>query len=265
MRLSVVRPCPRGLPALVSRTVHAAARSAVALAAVAWCAVALVAARPLGAQAGGADRRPTVAVLYFTNAAMVNRDEYAPLSKGLAEMLITELGGNPAIRVVERDRIEALFAEQDLAAGGRVDQATAVRIGQVLGARHLLFGSFVVDPRQAMRMDLRAINAETSELEFATAVTGKADRLLELLASLGAKVNAGLRLPAIPSSIPAAPGIGTSGPNQLRSMMLLSRALEQQDRRNIAGAIALMKESLAANPENARARTILATLEATPR
>jgi hypothetical protein len=96
-------------------------------------------------------------------------------------------------------------------------------------------------------------------------VTGKADRLLELLASLGAKVNAGLRLPAIPSSIPAAPGIGTSGPNQLRSMMLLSRALEQQDRRNIAGAIALMKESLAANPENARARTILATLEATPR
>jgi hypothetical protein len=48
-------------------------------------------------------------------------------------------------------------------------------------------------------------------------------------------------------------------------MMLLSRALEQQDRRNIAGAIALMKESLAANPENARARTILATLEATPR
>jgi TolB-like protein len=227
--------------------------------------VSLGAAAPVAAQEASADRRPTVAVLYFTNAAMVNRDEYAPLSKGLAEMLITELGGNPAIRVVERDRIEALFAEQDLAAGGRVDQGTAVRIGKVLGARHLLFGSFVVDPRQAMRMDLRAINAETAELEFATAVTGKADRLLELLASLGGQVNAGLRLPPIPASAPPAPGIGPSGPNQLRSMMLLSRALEQQDRRNVAGAVALMKESLALNPENARARALLATLEGTPR
>jgi curli biogenesis system outer membrane secretion channel CsgG len=201
---------------------------------MALAAVALVAARPLGAQAGGADRRPTVAVLYFTNAAMVNRDEYAPLSKGLAEMLITELGGNPAIRVVERDRIEALFAEQDLAAGGRVDQATAVRIGKVLGARHLLFGSFVVDPRQAMRMDLRAINAETSELEFATAVTGKADRLLELLASLGAKVNAGLRLPAIPSSIPAAPGIGTSGQASAADGLEVSLGLIQHPRQRTA-------------------------------
>jgi alkyl sulfatase BDS1-like metallo-beta-lactamase superfamily hydrolase len=48
-------------------------------------------------------------------------------------------------------------------------------------------------------------------------------------------------------------------------MMLLSRALEAQDRRNTATAVALMKESVAANPENARAKAILASLEGTAR
>jgi hypothetical protein len=59
--------------------------------------------------------------------------------------------------------------------------------------------------------------------------------------------------------------IGSNGPNQLRSMMLLSRALEAQDRRNTMAAVALMKESVAANPENARARAILASMETRPR
>jgi TolB-like protein len=231
--------------------------------------------RPGAAQPPAPDGRPTLAVLYFTNAAMVDREEYAPLAKGLAEMVITELSGNTGVRVVERDRIQALFDEQALSAGGRVDPETAVKAGKTLGARHLLFGTFVVDPRQNMRMDVRAINTETSALEFATSVTGKADRMLELVVTLGAKVNAGLKLPALPASPadgtpaatepPRAVRIGSTGPNQLRSMMLLSRALEAQDRRNTASAVALMRESVAANPENARARAILASLEGTPR
>lgn len=214
------------------------------------------------AQGADADRRPTVAVLYFTNAAMVARESYAPLAKGLAEMVITELSGNPGVRVVERDRVQALFEEQDLAAGGRVDPATAAKAGKVLGARHLLFGTFVVDPRENLRLDVRAINTETSALEYATSVTGKADKLLELVTALGAKVNDGLKLPAIPADAPKPPEIGAKGPNQLRSMMLLSRALEAQDRKDVAGATGLMREAVSANPENARARSLLAALEA---
>lgn len=225
----------------------------------------LPAAGALRAQAGAPDARPTVAVLYFTNAAMVEREQYAPLAKGLAEMLITELAGNPGIRVVERARLQEALSEQDLAAGGRVDPSTAARIGKVLGARHLLLGSFVVDGRQAMRMDVRAINTETAELEYATSARDKADRMLDLVVTLAGQLNAGLRLPPMPPAAPPAPGIGSKGPNHLRSMLLLSRALEEQDRKNVAAAVALMKESLVANPENARARVLLASLEGGPR
>ena len=65
-----------------------------------------VAIATAGAQ-GTPSTRPTVAVMYFTNGAISNNAEYAPLSKGLAEMMITELSANTNIRVVERDRLQA--------------------------------------------------------------------------------------------------------------------------------------------------------------
>ena len=214
----------------------------------------------LSTTAGMQQTRPTVAVLYFTNGAIGNNAEYAPLSKGLAEMLITELAANTNIRVVERDRLQALLAEQDLGASGRVEEQTAAKLGKTLGALHMLMGSFVIDTKDRIRMDVRAINTETSELEYATSVTGKADDMLGLLASLGEKVNKGLKLPDVPSGFSQGAAVGAKGPNQLKSMMLLSRALEQQDRKNNAAAVALYQQSLEANPQNARARVLLASI-----
>ena len=213
-----------------------------------------------GAQ-GTPSTRPTVAVMYFTNGAISNNAEYAPLSKGLAEMMITELSANTNIRVVERDRLQALLAEQDLGATGRVEKETAAKIGKTLGALHMLMGSFVIDPKQRIRMDVRAINTETSELEYATSVTGKADNMLELLGELGTKLNAGLKLPAVQAGFQEGAAVGAKGPNQLRSMMLISRAIEAQDKKNTTQAVALYKEAVQANPNNARAKTLLASAE----
>jgi hypothetical protein len=142
-----------------------------------------------------------------------------------------------------------------------VEKETAAKIGKTLGALHMLMGSFVIDPKERMRLDVRAINTETSELEYATSITGKADNMLELLGQLGTKLNQGLKLPAVQSGFQEGVAVGAKGPNQFKSMMLLSRALEQQDRKNNVQAVALIKESLQANPENARAKTLLASLE----
>ncbi|WP_337170347.1 CsgG/HfaB family protein [Gemmatimonas aurantiaca] len=251
---SLVRRTRRALAVTLTGagTLAAAFAGPLALAAV---------AAPGTAGAQGASGKPTVAVMYFTNGAIGNNAEYAPLSKGLAEMLITELSGNENIRVVERDRLQALLEEQNLGASGRVEKETAAKIGKTLGALHMLMGSFVIDPKNTMRMDVRAINTETSELEYATSVTGKADRMLELLGQLGTKLNAGLKLPSVQRGFEEGKAVGAKGPNQLKSMMLLSRALEQQDRKNNTQAVALYKESIQANPDNQRAKTLLASLE----
>lgn len=232
---------------------------AVALAVVAPAAHAQ---QPLVTPPGTTDTRPTVAVLYFTNGALVGGADYAPLSKGMAEMMITELARNPAIRVVERDRLQQLLAEQNLGSGDRVDKETAVRLGKVLGAHHLVMGSFVIDPRQAMRIDVRSVDTETSQVEYVETVEGKTDRLLPMIGELGVKVNAGLKLPQLPARAPTLPASNpSSGQSQFRAMVLMSRALEQQDRGNAQAAIALYRNAIDVDPGFERAKVLLASLE----
>lgn len=215
-------------------------------------------AAPLEAQAA---QRPTVAVMYFTNSALTSKTDYALLSKGLAEVLITELSRNSAIRVVERDRLQELLNEQDLSASGRVDQSTVVSIGKILGAGHMLMGTFLIDPRENMRIDVRAVNTETSEIAYVESIEGKADKLMAMIGELGEKINSGLNLPARPAGTPGFSDRGGKNPNQFRAMLLLSRAIEEQDKKNVSAAVALYKQAIDANPDFERAKVLLASLE----
>jgi curli biogenesis system outer membrane secretion channel CsgG len=216
---------------------------------------------PLLAQTPSA--KPSVAILYFTNAALVDAAAYAPLSKGLAEMLITELGQNTAIDVVERDRLQAVIEEQNLQKTDRVDQATAIKLGKTLGARHLLMGSFVIDPARNMRIDVRAVNTQTSRIDYVESISGKADKLLELVIALGAKVNSGLKLPAwsgVSSNTPAA-----KSPNQFKALMAMSLALEAEDSHDKPAAVRQYREAIALAPDFSRAKVRLASLETAAR
>jgi TolB-like protein len=249
---------------LLSKTAGAARRSRV-LQASAWrrwsVAGALAAAAgtaPLSAQDAP---KPTVAVMNFTMSALSSNVDYTPLSKGLAEVLITELARNPTIRVVERDRLQALLDEQGLSASGRVDMETIVRTGKLLGAGHVLIGVFVIDPREEVRIDVRAVNTETSEIVYGETVDGKADKLMRMISQLGEKVNAGLKLPARPADATKFVETGGKNPNQFRAMLLMSRAIEEQDKKNVGAAVALYKQAIEANPDFERAKVRLATLE----
>ena len=216
-------------------------------------------ALPLSAQGAAAAQKPTLAVLYFTNGALIDNASYAPLSKGMAEMLITELSQNNAVRVVERDRLQSLIEEQNLQNSDRVDKETAVKLGKTLGARHMLMGTFVIDPKKNMRIDVRAVNTETSQIEYTESVTGPSDNLLQLVIQLGAKVNAGLKLPTLKvasATMPAA-----KSPNQFKALMAMSQAIEAEDKKDKAQAVSLYKQAIALNPDFDRAKVRLASLK----
>ncbi|MCK5798128.1 MAG: hypothetical protein KAI47_13125 [Deltaproteobacteria bacterium] len=84
--------------------------------------------------------KPTVAVLYFTYEGADK--EMVVLRKGLAEMLITDLAQVDAVRVVERTRLEALLKELKLNQSRKIDRRGANRLGKLLGARYLIWGSY---------------------------------------------------------------------------------------------------------------------------
>lgn len=152
-----------------------------------------IALLPIRAQAQ-ADRRVTVAVLYFTNGALVQHDDYEPLTRGIADVLVTELQRNEGIRVVPIARLQQLLEEQKLAGSTKIDPETAVRVGRLLGAQHVVTGSFVVDMRGRLRIDARAINTETSEVEHVDTVSGRADGMKAAATELAGKLSAGMRL-----------------------------------------------------------------------
>lgn len=85
-------------------------------------------------------KRATVAVLYFTYDG--TDKELLVLKKGLAEMLITDLASLGTVRLVERMRLEAVLGELKLGRTKAIDKRSANRIGKLLGARYLVWGSY---------------------------------------------------------------------------------------------------------------------------
>lgn len=201
-------------------------------------------------QARPPEQRPTVAVMpNFDNGSVLNHADYDALGKGIADVLITELATNGSIRVVERDRIQQLIDEQNLGASGRVDKSTAVQVGKLLGVQHMIFGGFIIDPKGQMRLDARAVNVETSEIEHVESVTDKADNMLAVISAMADKLNKGMKLPAMPGgAVRPAVNPESTKPGRWRDLILYARAEDANDKKDRTQALTLYKDFLQKSP-----------------
>ncbi|HEY4658939.1 MAG TPA: CsgG/HfaB family protein [Gemmatimonadaceae bacterium] len=209
-----------------------------------------------------AQSKPTVAVLYFNNGATgAANAELAPLSKGIADILIQEMSVNTGIRVVERDQLQKILEEQRLSQAGNIDPATVVRVGKLLGVHHMVTGGFITNRTNDMNLTVRCFNVETGEVEFATNGLNKIDNLFVLVNSVARKINTGLKLPEIPRQVgEAREKAAEKVPYQ--AVMLYSRALIAKDAGKKDEAVQLFKQTLAKFPEYEAAKKELAKLGA---
>lgn len=215
------------------------------------------------AQTSAPDTRPIVGVLYFDNGAIaMDGRDYSPLTKGITRALIADLAlRNPSIRVLERERIQSALEEQNLSQSGRIDPQTAIKLGKILGAKHMLYGGFIVDPKQRMEISVAAVNTETSEVVYGDKVKGKADDVLALIEQLADRINAGLHLPP---QTPIREGAkSASAPSSLRAALALGSGMEAQDRKDIARAQAFVRDALKLAPDNAAIQDAYASLTRT--
>src|SRR5205823_3403863 len=155
--------------------------------------------RDLGAQGRGQDTRPGIAVLPFDNSGSYGQDKenFDALQKGIAGMLISELAANPAARVVEREEIEKLLAEQSLGASGKVTPETAAKIGKLVGARYVIVGTFI-DFYGDFRLDARLVNVETSEIVKVESDRMQRDHLFDIIRTVAARLMKDTNLPPLP-------------------------------------------------------------------
>ncbi len=148
--------------------------------------------------AHGQDTRPGIGVWIFENDGSYGQDaeDFEALRVGLQRTLMTELARNPAMRVVERSQLNALIAEQDLGAGGRVDPETAARVGRIVGAKFMVLGGFV-DWFGDFRLDARIVDCETTEIINAIGLREQREELYQLIVDLTGRLTNGVNLPSL--------------------------------------------------------------------
>jgi TolB-like protein len=206
----------------------------------------------VGAQQRGQDTRPGIAVLPFNNGGSYGqgKEDFDALERGIAGMMISELSANPAARVVERQEIQRLLDEQNLGAQGRVDAATAAKIGKLVGARYMVLGTFV-DFYGDFRVDVRLINTETSEVVKTESERMQRDHLFDIIRNIAARLMKDANLPALNRQ---ASDQRMSRQVPTEALTYYSRALLYQDRGENAKAVEMFNRAIAIFPEYAEAK-----------
>jgi len=114
-------------------------------------------------QAGGASASSALGIPPFQ--LLSKSDGLSPLGYAIADMLTTDLSRSARITLVERSRLGEVVRELDLARSGRMDSATAPRIGKLLRARRLVLGSVDTLRGGELRLSLRVADVATGVLE----------------------------------------------------------------------------------------------------
>jgi len=187
------------------------------------------------------DQAPkTMAVLPFENNSVTDPEKFAPLSKGLSAMLITDLkNSSTSLQLIERDKIQALLKEIALSQSGSVDQSTAVRAGKILGAQSIVFGSFMVLGNQ-VRMDARIIKVETSEVVMAESIAGDSGGIMNLAMDLAGKIARSMKVAFKP------PHVKSVG--DINAALYFSKGLDALDRGDKKEAKKLFSKSIELDP-----------------
>jgi len=122
-----------------------------------------------------------ISVLYFDNTT-ANTD-YQWLSKGLADMMISDLSGLSGIKIIERESLEKLLKEQALSLTGLTEAGSVIEVGKLLQADQLIYGAYIIND-DIIRIDLKLVSVESGTILHTLNVRGDIDDIFELEAEL---------------------------------------------------------------------------------
>lgn len=200
----------------------------------------------LAQEAALADTEPaegTVAVFPFL---FVGTDEqFAPLGRALAELTTSDLARLGRVEVLERSQVQFLLDELALAEEGRVDPATAVRSGRLLGAGRVVQGS--VDAGDDS-VDLLAtpVPVRAGPAPDPVAEADALERLYEVQGRMVLGLHQRMGIQLTEAEREAVLGRST---RSLRALLLLGMALEAEDGGDFDAAIDFLQEALVEDPD----------------
>ena len=190
-----------------------------------------------------ATKAKTIAISYFDNSS--GDAKYNALSKGIADMLITDLSKVKGITIVEREKLEKLIGEIKLGQSKYFDPATAQKLGKGLGAQNILTGSFYLLDN-TIRIDARLIDVETGGIITAEEVTGNKNNFFSLHQQLANLLSKNLNVAYTPNLS------GLYKPDEkveFTAVVNYSNAIELQDQGMNADAEVLLEKTIKTYPK----------------
>jgi TolB-like protein len=201
--------------------------------------------------------QPTLGILDFDNNSLADRQRLEPLRKGLAQMFSSELGELQGLNLVERADLLRVIEEMKLAQAGMIDEKTAQQVGKLVGAQHLLLGSFVYLPNGKIRLDARVVEVETGRILKAGEATGKENQLFDLVKALNKKLVKELALKLSASEVAKLDNLRNV---KFSAVMLYSQAVAYEDRGDLANAGKKYRDALAEDANFAQAKQRLSNV-----
>jgi len=205
----------------------------------------------------------TVAVLPVT---IVGDSGLQPLSRGLAELLLTDLAMVRSLRLLERIQVGALLDEMKLGQSGRADASTAARVGRLLRAERMVQGVATIPQNGPVRMSATVVRGD-GEVRTGAEANGSFKQLLDLEKQIvfGLATELGIQLTEAERQ-----RILRQGPKNLAAFLAYSKGLEALDRADYRMAAAAFGAAVHADPsfqsaaEHQQAAEAVPVLEATP-
>ena len=201
----------------------------------------------------------TVAVLPLVIAG---DSSVQPLSRGLAELITTDLAQIRSLRLLERLQIGTLLDELKAGQSERADPATAARVGRLLRAERMVQGTATIPRSEAATMQLSAtVVTGAGVVRPVGQVTGPFRQLLalekqvvfDLAGQLGIALTEAERQEIL-----------RQGPKSLAAFLAYSRALEDLDRGDYGAAARHFGAAAHADPSFQAARQGQETAAAMP-
>lgn len=168
-----------------------------------------------------------------------------PLERGIAQLVVADLGKVHALKLLEREQVQALVDEMHLAESGRVDPATGARSGRLLRAANVVQGSIQQPTEANVQLDASAISSTSASVSATGSAGGPMDQLLDaqkqlvfqLLDKMGVQVT-----PAERTALEERPT------RNLQAFLLYSRGLSAQDNGDFSDAASFFNAASRADP-----------------
>jgi len=165
----------------------------------------------------------TIAVLPWT---FIGTDAaLAPLSVGLAHLVITDLSKISGLTLVERERIQVMLDEMALAGEGRVDQGTAARAGRLLRAERVVQG-VVRQTSDGIRLEAVVVRTSDGAIEASGGAGDRLNRLFALQKSVTLDLVGQMGIPLTPGERRA---LSERPTEDLQAFLAFSRGLQAEE------------------------------------